>query len=209
MHVYLIRLHEIRGDGDRCVVLGGFRADADAHDVVTRTDDALRPEQPERELEVVARCAHHDAERSAVERDLEGLLGRDLVALLAPGARAPAGDRHRRRLRSRHKDDATGVPRRKRPLDGSIHPVKIGVELRLSGDPGELFADARAFEAAGAEAVLPPRDAERVARLPAAAAITSRAPLVAAGAGAAPAAPAPERPSPGRFVVAFPWGAGV
>src|SRR3989442_1197057 len=88
MHVYLIRLHEIRGDGDRCVVLGGFRADADAHDVVTRTDDALRPEQPERELEVVARCAHHDAERSAVERDLEGLLGRDLVALLAPGARA-------------------------------------------------------------------------------------------------------------------------
>src|SRR3989441_4046190 len=198
MHVYLIRLHKIRGDGDRCVVLGGFRADADAHDVVTRTDDALRPEQPERELEVVARCAHHDAERSAVERYLEGLLGRDLVALLAPGARAPAGDRHRRRLRSRHKDDATGVPRGQRPLDGSIHPVKIGVELRLSGDPGELFADARAFEAAGAESFWPAGDADRLVLLPALAAVTRRAPLLPGGAGGAPAPPAPGRRFGGR-----------
>jgi len=31
--------------------------------------------------------------------------------------------------------------------------VKIGAELRLGGDPGELFADARALEAAGADSI--------------------------------------------------------
>src|SRR2546422_11197448 len=126
MHVYLIRLHKIRGDGNRCVVLGGFRADADAHDVVTRTDDALRPEQPERELEVVARRAHHDAERSAVQRDLERPLSRDLVALLAPGARTPACYRYGRRLRSRHYVNATGVRGGSASSKVASIPVKLG-----------------------------------------------------------------------------------
>lgn len=31
--------------------------------------------------------------------------------------------------------------------------MKIGVELRLGGDAGELFADARAFESAGADSL--------------------------------------------------------
>jgi hypothetical protein len=31
--------------------------------------------------------------------------------------------------------------------------VKIGAELRLIGDPGELFADARALEAAGVDSI--------------------------------------------------------
>jgi hypothetical protein len=31
--------------------------------------------------------------------------------------------------------------------------MKIGVELRLGGDPGELFADARALESAGADSL--------------------------------------------------------
>ena len=31
--------------------------------------------------------------------------------------------------------------------------MKIGAELRLGGDPGELFADARALEAAGADSI--------------------------------------------------------
>src|SRR6266480_4711428 len=102
MDVDLVRLDEVRRDGKRAIALGGFGADADAGDVVRGPDDTLSPEQPGRELEIVAGCTHHDAQRSAVQRDLKGLLGRDLVAFLAPGARTPACDRYGRRLRSRH-----------------------------------------------------------------------------------------------------------
>ena len=80
--------------------------------------------------------------------------------------------------------------------------MKIGVELRLSGDPGELFADARAFETAGAESFWPAGDADRLVLLAAIAAITWRARLVAVGAVDAQAARALERLSRGRFVVA-------
>ncbi|HEV8470082.1 MAG TPA: hypothetical protein VGR46_10775, partial [Candidatus Limnocylindria bacterium] len=59
--------------------------------------------------------------------------------------------------------------------------MKIGVELRLSGDPGELFADARALEAAGADSLWPAGDAERLVLLAALAAVTWRVRLVAVG----------------------------
>src|SRR3989442_7856688 len=83
-------------------------------------------------------------------------------------------------------------------------PVKIGVELRLSGDPGELFADARAFEAAGADSFWPTGDEDRLVLLAAIAAVTWRAPLIAVGAIDPPAARALPPPSRRPVVVAFP-----
>jgi hypothetical protein len=80
--------------------------------------------------------------------------------------------------------------------------VKIGVELRLSGDPGELFADARALEAAGADSFWPAGDDDRLMLLAALAAVTWRARLVAVGAVEPQAARALERLSRERLVVA-------
>ena len=80
--------------------------------------------------------------------------------------------------------------------------MKIGVELRLSGDPGELFADARALEAAGADSLWPAGEVDRLMVLAALAAVTWRARLVAVGAVDPEAAQALERLSRGRLVVA-------
>ena len=80
--------------------------------------------------------------------------------------------------------------------------MKIGVELRLSGDPGELFADARALEAAGADSLWPAGEVDPLMVLAALAAVTWRARLVAVGAVDPEAARALERLSRGRLVVA-------
>src|SRR3989442_7994489 len=88
-------------------------------------------------------------------------------------------------------------------------PVKIGVELRLSGDPGELFADARAFEAAGADSFWPTGDEDRLVLLAAIAAVTLRAPLIARRS-IDPQGGGPLDPLSGRRPrVAFPGGPGV
>jgi luciferase-like monooxygenase len=62
--------------------------------------------------------------------------------------------------------------------------VKIGVELRLGGDVGELFADARAMEAAGADSlwVIAREDQDPWVLAAALAATTWRARLVVVGA---------------------------
>lgn len=80
--------------------------------------------------------------------------------------------------------------------------MKIGVELRVSGDPGELFADARALEAAGADSFWPAGDEDHLMLLSALAAVTWRARLVAVGEVDPQAARALERLSRGRLVVA-------
>ena len=80
--------------------------------------------------------------------------------------------------------------------------MKIGVELRLSGDPGELFADARAYEAARADSFWPTGDEDRLVLLAAIAAVTWRARLVAVGEVDPQAARALDRLSRGRLVVA-------
>jgi alkanesulfonate monooxygenase SsuD/methylene tetrahydromethanopterin reductase-like flavin-dependent oxidoreductase (luciferase family) len=80
--------------------------------------------------------------------------------------------------------------------------LKIGVELRLSGDPGELFADARALEAAGADSLWPAGEVDRLMMLAALAAVTWRTRLVAVGVVDPEAARALERLSRGRLVVA-------
>ncbi|TMC78184.1 MAG: hypothetical protein E6J09_05235 [Chloroflexi bacterium] len=84
--------------------------------------------------------------------------------------------------------------------------MKIGVELRLSGDPGELFADARAFEAAGADSFWPVGQEDRLMLLAALAAVTWRSRLVAVGEVDAQATRALERLSRGRLVLASPDG---
>ncbi len=62
--------------------------------------------------------------------------------------------------------------------------LHIGVRLALSGDPGELFADARALEAAGAHSFwVDAGDGEPFVALAALAAVTWRALLVASGGG--------------------------
>ena len=62
--------------------------------------------------------------------------------------------------------------------------MKIGAELRLGGDVGELFADARALEAAGADSlwVLAREDQDPWILAAALAAMTWRARLVVVGA---------------------------
>ena len=60
--------------------------------------------------------------------------------------------------------------------------MNIGVRLSLTGDPGELFADARALEAAGAHSLwIDAADGEPYVALAAIAAVTWRALLVASG----------------------------
>jgi hypothetical protein len=62
-------------------------------------------------------------------------------------------------------------------------PLRIGVRLGLAGDPGELFADARAIEAAGADSLwVDAADADPYVALAALAAVTWRVRLVARGA---------------------------
>jgi hypothetical protein len=83
--------------------------------------------------------------------------------------------------------------------------MKIGAELRLGNDVGELFADARALEAAGAESlwVLARDDQDPWILTAALAATTWRARLVVVGAVDRPETRATlDRLSRGRLVVA-------
>ncbi|HEV8535019.1 MAG TPA: hypothetical protein VGR87_04760 [Candidatus Limnocylindria bacterium] len=83
--------------------------------------------------------------------------------------------------------------------------MKIGVEVRLAGDAGDLLADARAFEAAGADSlwVVGREDQDPWTLLAALAAVTWRARLVALDSSERPEALATvERLSRGRLVVA-------
>jgi hypothetical protein len=64
--------------------------------------------------------------------------------------------------------------------------LHIGVRLSLAGDPGELFADARALETAGAHSLwVEAADGEPFVALAAVAAVTWRVALVASGGGSA------------------------
>jgi alkanesulfonate monooxygenase SsuD/methylene tetrahydromethanopterin reductase-like flavin-dependent oxidoreductase (luciferase family) len=61
--------------------------------------------------------------------------------------------------------------------------LRIGVRFAAAGDPGELFADARAVEAAGADSLwADAADGDPYVLLAALAAVTWRAALVASGA---------------------------
>ena len=75
--------------------------------------------------------------------------------------------------------------RRVLPEAGAAPPaLQIGVRLSLSSDPGELFADARALEAAGAHSFwFDAADGEPYVALAAIAAVTWRTLLVASGGG--------------------------
>src|SRR5919204_215715 len=98
MHVDLVRFDEV--GIERQVPLGLLRlgAHSDARDVVAGADHPLGQEEAERELEVVPRRPHDDAERRAVERELEWLLRGDLIAIVTPVTRSPSRDLDRRRL---------------------------------------------------------------------------------------------------------------
>src|SRR5256712_13600203 len=82
--------------------------------------------------------------------------------------------------------------------------MKIGAELRLGGDVGELFADARALESAGADSlwVLARDDQDPWILAAALAATTWRARLVVVGATERAAVRVtPDRLSGGRLVI--------
>lgn len=90
--------------------------------------------------------------------------------------------------------------------------MKIGAELRLGSDVGELFADARALEAGGADSlwVLARDDQDPWILAAALAATTWRARLVVVGAVDRPETRATlDRLSRGRVVVAEPTGEAV
>lgn len=89
-------------------------------------------------------------------------------------------------------DNAPGAP-----------PVRIGVAFTLTQDAGELFADVRAAEAAGADGLwVDAREGDPYVLLAAFAAITWRARLVARGAPSGQGRATCERLSRGRLVVA-------
>jgi hypothetical protein len=68
-------------------------------------------------------------------------------------------------------------------------PLRIGVRLAMTGDAGELFADAKAVEAAGADSLwIDAADGDPYVALAALAAVTWRVRLVARGAPARGAA---------------------
>jgi luciferase-like monooxygenase len=80
---------------------------------------------------------------------------------------------------------------------------KIGVRLALAGDPGELLADARALENAGADAIWThAADGDPYVVLAACAAVTWRIPLIAAGDPQGSGRATCARLSRGRLVVA-------
>ena len=83
-------------------------------------------------------------------------------------------------------------------------PLLIGVRLTLFGDAGELFADAKAVEAAGADSLwIDAADGDPYVALAALAAVTWRVRLVARGAPAdIPARETCARLARGRLVVA-------
>ncbi len=83
-------------------------------------------------------------------------------------------------------------------------PLRIGVRLAVTGDAGELFADAKAVEAAGADSLwIDAADGDPYVALAALAAVTWRVRLVARGAPADVAARETcARLARGRLVVA-------
>jgi hypothetical protein len=83
-------------------------------------------------------------------------------------------------------------------------PLRIGVRLQVGGDAGELFADAKAIEAAGADSLwVDAADGDPYVVLAALAAVTWRVRLVARGAAADDAARETcARLTRGRLVVA-------
>ena len=83
-------------------------------------------------------------------------------------------------------------------------PLRIGVRLALAGDAGELFADAKAVEAAGADSLwIDAVDSDPYVVLAALAAVTWRVRLVARGAPADVAARETcARLARGRLIVA-------
>jgi len=84
--------------------------------------------------------------------------------------------------------------------DRSPRPLRIGVLLTLDRDAGELFADARALEAAGADSLWVEGDgAEPYVLLAACAAVTWRVGLVASGGTDAAAMATCDRLSRGRL----------
>ena len=81
--------------------------------------------------------------------------------------------------------------------------LRIGVRCGLTGDAGELFADARAIEAAGADSLwADAADGDPYVLLAALAALTWRVGLVARGAPTAPGRATCELLARGRLVVA-------
>ncbi len=81
--------------------------------------------------------------------------------------------------------------------------LQIGVRLALTGDPGELLADARALENAGADAIWAhAADGDPYVILAAVAAVTWRVALVAEGDPDGTGRSTCERLSRGRLVVA-------
>ena len=81
--------------------------------------------------------------------------------------------------------------------------LRIGVRCSVGGDAGELFADVRAIEAAGADSLwADAADGEPYVLLAALAALTWRVALVARGAPLAPGRAQCEQLARGRLVVA-------
>lgn len=83
-------------------------------------------------------------------------------------------------------------------------PLRIGVRLSPTGDVGELFADAKAIEAAGADSLwIDAADADPYVALAALAAVTWRVRLVARGAaGQSPGRETCARLARGRLIMA-------
>ena len=89
------------------------------------------------------------------------------------------------------------------PLAEPTADLRVGVRLVLSGTPGELFADARALETAGADSLwVDAADADPYVALASLAAVTWRIQLVASGAPRAPGRAACAWLAAGRLVVA-------
>lgn len=89
------------------------------------------------------------------------------------------------------------------PLTDAAPELRIGVRCTLSGDPGELFADARAVESAGADSLwFDATEGDPYVALAALAAVTWRIRLVAKGAPKGAGRETCERLARGRLVVA-------
>lgn len=87
--------------------------------------------------------------------------------------------------------------------DEGAKALRIGVRCAPTSEAGDLFADARAIEAAGADSLwADATDGDPYVLLAALAALTWRVGLVAAGAPAAPGRATCERLARGRLVVA-------
>jgi len=88
-------------------------------------------------------------------------------------------------------------------MDETPRVLRIGVRCVLTGDAGELFADARAIEAAGADSLwADAADGDPYVLLAALAALTWRVGLVAVGAPAGAGRATCERLARGRLSVA-------